>query len=60
MSVLVRLLGLALLPLSPAMAAWALFVFRKSDVPEDHSYLCNLRELVAESWTMITKGNVFG
>ena len=43
-----RLLGLVLLPLSPALAAWALYVFRKSGIPEDHSYLHNLRELAAE------------
>ena len=43
-----RLLGLVLLPLLPAVAAWALYVFRKSEIPEDHSYLHNLRELAAE------------
>ena len=43
-----RLLGLMLLPLSPAVAAWALYVFRKSEIPEDHSYLHNLRGLAAE------------
>ena len=48
MKTCVRLLGLVLLPLLPAVAAWALYVFRKSEIPEDHSYLHNLRELAAE------------
>ena len=48
MKIGVRLLGLVLLPLSPAVAAWALYVFRKSEIPEDHSYLRNLRGLAAE------------
>ena len=51
-----RLLGLVLLPLSPAVAAWALYVFRKSEIPEDHSYLRNLRELAAECWNLVTTG----
>ena len=55
-----RLLGLALLPLSPALAAWALYAFRNSDRPEDRSYLFNLRELAKESWNMIATGDVFG
>ena len=56
----VRLLGLVLLPLSPALAAWALYVFRKSEIPEDHSYLRNLRELAAESWNLVKTGKFLG
>ena len=56
----VRLLGLVLLPLSPAVAAWALYVFRKSEIPEDHSYLRNLRELAAESWDLVKTGEFLG
>ena len=55
-----RLLGLVLLPLSPAVAAWALYVFRKSEIPEDHSYLRNLRELAAESWNLAKTGEFLG
>lgn len=58
--VCMRLLGLALLPLVPAVAAWALFAFRNSDIPEDHSYLFNLRELARECWNLIWTGDVFG
>ena len=60
MKIGVRLLGLVLLPLSPAVAAWALYVFRKSEIPEDHSYLHNLRELAAECWNLVTTGELFG
>ena len=56
----VRLLGLVLLPLSPALAAWALYVFRKSEIPEDHSYLRNLRGLAAECWSLVKTGEFFG
>lgn len=56
----VRLLGLVLLPLSPAVAAWALYVFRKSEIPEDHSYLHNLRELAAEGWNLVKTGKFLG
>ena len=56
----VRLLGLVLLPLSPAVAAWALYVFRKSEIPEDHSYLHNLRELAAECWNLVKTGELLG
>lgn len=56
----VRLLGLVLLPLSPAVAAWALYVFRKSEIPEDHSYLRNLRELAAECWNIVRTGEFLG
>lgn len=56
----VRLLGLVLLPLSPAVAAWALYVFRKSEIPEDHSYLRNLRELAAECWNLVKTGEFLG
>ena len=55
-----RLLGLVLLPLSPALAAWALYVFRKSGIPEDHSYLHNLRGLAAESWNLVKTGEFLG
>ena len=60
MKIGVRLLGLVLLPLSPAVAAWALYVFRKSEIPEDHSYLHNLRELVAECWNLVKTGEFLG
>ena len=60
MKIGVRLLGLVLLPLSPAVAAWALYVFRKSEIPEDHSYLRNLRELAAESWNLAKTGEFLG
>ena len=56
----VRLLGLVLLPLSPAVAAWALYVFRKSEIPEDHSYLHNLRGLAAECWNLVKTGEFLG
>ena len=56
----VRLLGLVLLPLSPAVAAWALYVFRKSGIPEDHSYLHNLRGLAAECWNLVKTGKFLG
>lgn len=55
-----RLLGLVLLPLLPAVAAWALYVFRKSEIPEDHSYLHILRGLVEECCSLITTGEFFG
>ena len=60
MKIGVRLLGLVLLPLSPAVAAWALYVFRKSEIPEDHSYLRNLRELATESWNLVKTGEFLG
>ena len=56
----VRLLGLVLLPLSPAVAAWALYVFRKSEIPEDRSYLHNLRELAAGCWILVRTGEFLG
>ena len=59
MKIGVRLLGLVLLPLSPAVAAWALYVFRKSEIPEDRSYLHNLRELAAECWNLVKTGELF-
>ena len=55
-----RLFGLVLLALSPALAAWALYVFRKSETPEDHSYLNNLRGLAAECWNLVKTGEFFG
>ena len=54
-----RLLGLALLPLTPALAAWALWVFRRSRNPEDHSYLHNLRLLAGECWHLMATGYFF-
>ena len=60
MKIGVRLLGLVLLPLSPAVAAWALYVFRESEIPEDHSYLHNLRELAAEGWNLVKTGDFLG
>ena len=56
----VRLLGLTMLPLSPVAALWALYVFRKSEIPEDHSYLHILRGLVEECCSLITTGEFFG
>ena len=49
-----------LLPLSPALAAWALYVFRKSEIPEDHSYLHNLRGFATECWNLVKTGEFFG
>ena len=60
MKIGVRLLGLVLLPLLPAVAAWALYVFRKSEIPEDHSYLHILHGLVEECCSLITTGEFFG
>ena len=60
MKIGVRLLGLVLLPLLPAVAAWALYVFRKSEIPEDHSYLRNLRGLAAECWNLVKTGEFLG
>ena len=54
-----RLFGLVLLPLSPALAAWALYVFRKSEIPEDHSYLHNLSGLATECWNLVKTGEFF-
>lgn len=54
-----RLLGLALLPLTPAMAAWALYVFRRSRNPEDHRYLHNLRAFAEECCHLIVTGDFF-
>ena len=60
MKIVARLFGLMLLPLSPAVAAWALYVFRKSEIPGDHSYLHNLRELAAEGWNLVKTGDFLG
>ena len=54
-----RLLGLALLPLTPALAAWALWVFRRSRNPEDHSYLHNLRAFAGECRHLMATGDFF-
>lgn len=51
-----RALGLMLLPLTPALAAWALWVFRRSRKPEDRSYLHNLRLLAGEGWHVVKTG----
>lgn len=55
-----RLLGLVMLALSPALALWALYVFRNSKLPEDHSYVHVLRGLVEECWNLMTTGEFFG
>ena len=60
MKIGVRLLGLTMLPLSPAVALWAIYVFRSSKLPEDHSYIHVLRGLVEECWNLITTGEFFG
>ena len=51
-----RIVGLMLLPLTPAFAAWALYVFRRSRNPEDHKYLHNLRLLAGECWHVARTG----
>ena len=60
MKIGVRLLGLTMLPLSPVVALWALYVFRNSKLPEDHSYIHVLCGLVEECWGLITTGEFFG
>lgn len=55
-----RLFGLTMLPLSPVVALWALYVSRSSKLPEDHSYIHVLRGLVRECWNLITTGEFFG
>lgn len=60
MKIGVRLLGLTMLPLLPVVALWALYIFRKSEIPKDHSYLHNLRELAAECCNLIITGEIFG
>ena len=60
MKIGVRLLGLTMLPLSPVVALWALYVFRNSKIPEDHSYIHVLRGLVKECCSLITTGEFFG
>lgn len=52
-----RALGLMLLPLTPALAVWALYVFRKSRNPEDHGYQHNLRLLAGECWHAMRTGD---
>lgn len=59
-NICLRLLGLVLLPLTPAVAAWAVYAFRHSVRPEDRSYFCNLRELVAECWRLTLTGDALG
>lgn len=56
----VRLLGLMMLPLSPAVALWALYVFRSSKLPEDHSYVHVLLGLMEECCSLIATGEFFG
>lgn len=51
-----RIVGLMLLPLTPALAIWALYVFRKSRNPENHRYLHNLRLLAGECWHVARTG----
>ena len=60
MKIGVRLLGLTMLPLSPVVALWALYVFRNSELPEDHSYFHVLRGLVKECCSLIIIGEFFG
>ena len=60
MKIGVRLLGLIMLTLSPALALWALYVFRSSKLPEDHSYIHVLRGLVEECYSLIITGEFFG
>lgn len=60
MKIGVRLLGLIMLPLSPVVALWALYVFRRSTLPEDHSYFHVLRGLMEECWNLMTTGEFFG
>ena len=51
-----RVLGLMLLPLTPALAVWALYVFRRSRSPENHRYLHNLRLLAGECLHVVKTG----
>ena len=51
-----RILGLTLIPLAPALALLALWAFRHSRRKEDHSYLYNLRMLLKEDARLIMKG----
>lgn len=51
-----RLLGLVLVPLAPAVALLALWAFRRSKRREDHSYLYNLRMLLKEDVRLVMKG----
>ena len=60
MKIGVRLLGLTMLPLSPVVALWALYVFRNSKLPEDHSYIHVLRGLMEECCSLIITGEFFG
>ena len=60
MKIGVRLLGLTMLLLSPVVALWALYVFRNSKLPEDHSYIHVLRGLVEECCSLIITGEFFG
>ena len=60
MKIGVRLLGLTMLPLSPVVALWALYVFRSSKLPEDHSYFRVLRGLAAECWNLVKTGEFLG
>lgn len=51
-----RLLGLILIPLAPAIALLALWAFRHSTRKEDHNYSYNLRMLLKEDARLIMKG----
>ena len=55
-----RLLGFIMLPLSPVVALWALYVFRNSKTPEDHSYFHVLQGLMEECCGLIITGEFFG
>lgn len=58
MKLAMRLLGLVLLAFSPVLALYALWVFRRSRKPKDHSYFHNLRELARESWKLAVTGEL--
>ena len=55
-SLMLRALGLILVPFAPALALLALWAFRRSRRKEDHSYLYNLRMLLKEDARLIMKG----
>ena len=60
MKVGVRLLGLMMLTLSPALALWALYVYRNSKLLEDRGYVRVLRGLAEECWNLMTTGEFLG
>lgn len=60
MKIGVRLLGLVMLTLSPALALWAVYVFRNSKLPEDCGYFRVLRGLAKECRGLMVAGELFG